>query len=272
MTAHNGSIRSHRARPLAAVIMAAGAARRLGAWGERHPKCLLSFDGRTLLARHLEYLALVGVTNVTVITGFLAEQVEAAGPCASTLPLRFIRNEHQTTGNLLSMRLGLLTHTSPDHDLLMMDADVLYEPSLLGLLASANETCMLVDPTSDSTGEEMMVGMRDGRAHRIGRGADPTWPTHGEAVGFTRLAADDVPRILAAATELIAAGQQHAECESALDLFLRQRPAAVRSVAGLAWLEIDFPSDVEQANCDVLPLVRAREALFRRSCPSTPVR
>jgi choline kinase len=72
-----------------------------------------------------------------------------------------------------------------------------------------------------------------------------------------------VAHVLYAADGLIAAGEQHAECEAALNLFLRRRPAIVRPVDGLAWLEIDFPADVERATREVLPLVRAREAMFR---------
>ena len=45
-----------------AIILAAGRGSRLaGDNPEGLPKCLLSFDGRSLLARHLENLAAIGV-------------------------------------------------------------------------------------------------------------------------------------------------------------------------------------------------------------------
>lgn len=244
--------------------MAAGAARRLGAWGERNPKCLLEFDGRTLLARHLEHLQQVGVRRVTVITGFLAERVEQAGRGYAGPPIDFLRNERLEDGNLISMRLGLTARADTSHDLLLMDADVLYEPALLRGLIESDETCLLLDPSSASTGEEMIVGVRAGRARTIRRGSPgSSWDLQGEAVGFTRVVAEDVGRLMAAADALIDAGQSHLECESALDLFLQARPAAFSSVAGLAWLEIDFPADVERAEREVLPQLRVREAAGR---------
>ena len=61
-----------------ALILAAGVGRRLyGAQGPG-PKALLRFGGRSLLARHVAALRGAGVEDIGVVTGFEAEQIEAA--------------------------------------------------------------------------------------------------------------------------------------------------------------------------------------------------
>jgi NDP-sugar pyrophosphorylase family protein len=60
-----------------AVVMAAGAGRRLRPLTARWPKPVLPIDGRPVIATLLRELAAAGCARVTVVTGHLAEQVEA---------------------------------------------------------------------------------------------------------------------------------------------------------------------------------------------------
>src|ERR1700750_359859 len=61
-----------------AIILAAGRGQRLKqAEGEQMPKCLLSFDGMSLMERHLRMLKNAGVEEVVLAVGFRHEQIEA---------------------------------------------------------------------------------------------------------------------------------------------------------------------------------------------------
>lgn len=57
--------------------MAAGEGRRLRPLTERWPKPVLPIDGRPVIATLLRELAAAGIERVVVVTGHLAEQVEA---------------------------------------------------------------------------------------------------------------------------------------------------------------------------------------------------
>jgi dTDP-glucose pyrophosphorylase len=63
--------------PLHAVVMAAGEGRRMRPLTERWPKPILPIDGRPVIATLLRDLAGAGIREATVVTGHLAEQVEA---------------------------------------------------------------------------------------------------------------------------------------------------------------------------------------------------
>ncbi|MCC6201774.1 MAG: NTP transferase domain-containing protein, partial [Gammaproteobacteria bacterium] len=53
-----------------ALILAAGIGQRLSGSGHDGPKSLLRFGDRTLLQRHLDALAALGITQVTLCVGF----------------------------------------------------------------------------------------------------------------------------------------------------------------------------------------------------------
>ena len=59
------------------ILLAAGVGRRLDQ-DEPAPKVLLDFAGETLIARHLNLLADAGAIGVTIVTGFMADRLEAA--------------------------------------------------------------------------------------------------------------------------------------------------------------------------------------------------
>jgi NDP-sugar pyrophosphorylase family protein len=76
-----------------AVVMAAGEGRRLRPLSERWPKPILPIDGRPIISVLLRDLAAAGFGRVWMVTGHLAEQVEAlVGDGAGfDLELRFVR-------------------------------------------------------------------------------------------------------------------------------------------------------------------------------------
>ncbi|HZB41812.1 MAG TPA: nucleotidyltransferase family protein [Ilumatobacter sp.] len=61
-----------------AVILAAGRGTRLGTLTAHRPKPLIEVGGRALLLRIIDGLVDAGLSDVTVITGYLAEMVESA--------------------------------------------------------------------------------------------------------------------------------------------------------------------------------------------------
>ena len=61
-----------------AIILSAGQGSRLGHLTDDRPKCLIEFNGRTLLDRQLDALAANGVDEAVVVTGFRDDQIEAA--------------------------------------------------------------------------------------------------------------------------------------------------------------------------------------------------
>ena len=63
-------------RPVRAVIVAGGLGTRMGELSRTLPKPLLPFGGRPLLAHQVELVARAGLSEVTLLTGHLSEEIE----------------------------------------------------------------------------------------------------------------------------------------------------------------------------------------------------
>lgn len=249
-----------------ALLLAAGRGRRLGAMGNDIPKCLIRLDGRTLLSRHLAIFRALGVERALLVLGYRADDVRAElatlrPQLPADFPVQAVFNEQFQRGNILSLATGLAHLPPAGADVIVMDADVLYPKALFARLAdSAHPSCVLLDRTSSQTGEEMMVGVRDGRVARIARPLDaPQFDVVGETVGFLKVAAADVAALREAVAEVVAEGGLDNEYETAYERFVLRRVVGWEAVDDLPWTEIDFPEDVTRAEQEVLPRVREKD-------------
>lgn len=234
-----------------AVILAAGVGRRLAPLTEEIPKCLVEIGGESLLTRMLAALSDVAVSEVVLVVGHLQEAIrEQMGIRQSGLPLRYIENPHYKRGSLLSLWCAREEMDSP---LLLMDADVFFAPSMLQRLVRGRaESCLLLDETFTETGEEMKAYAMGRRVVAIGRTApELPWDLVGEGVGFFKCAAPHARILRGIVEQLISDGKADEEYEAALDRLVREVPVEWRSVAGLPWLEIDFPEDVRRARAEI---------------------
>jgi choline kinase len=214
------------------LVLAAGVGRRLG---DGRPKALLEIGGRTLLDRHVENLRALDI-HVVVVTGFHAELF-------SHLPT--VHNPEFRRGSLLSLRAGLdVVH----QDTLIMDADVLYDPSILADVA-ALERGFALDPRTDPGDEEMMLGVKSGQVRAIRRGRLEGFDLVGEGVGFFKIDAAHLPQLRRAVND----SDPEGDYERALDRFLGEHGAGYALVGSRPWVEIDFPEDVERAEREILP-------------------
>lgn len=222
-----------------AVLLAAGVGRRLG---RDRPKCLLEVGGLTLLERHLDNLEALGAT-VRVVTGF---QQAALTPFLRDVQRVF--NPDYRRGSLLSLRRGLDGVTQ---DALIMDADVLYDPSILTDVA-ALERGFAIDPRTDPGEEEMMIGVKDGVVRAIRRGRLADFDLVGEGVGFFKIDAASLPALRAC----IDRADPEGDYEKALDEFVGEHGAQYVLVGGRPWTEIDFPEDLRRAQSEILPRLK----------------
>jgi choline kinase len=220
-----------------AVLLAAGVGRRLGF---DRPKAMLEIGGRTLLDRHVENVRAAGV-RLLVVTGWHEEMVRTALPRDA----RVVHNPEYRRGSLLSLVAALEV---VDDDAVVMDADVLYDETILSDVMGL-ERGFAIDPRTNPGDEEMMIGVKDGRVRAIRRGKLPGFDLVGEGVGFFKIDAPSLPAL----REACAASDPESDYEKALDRFVGEHGAAYVLVGGRPWTEIDFPADVERARAEILP-------------------
>jgi choline kinase len=238
-----------------AVILAAGVGRRLHTLTQHHPKCLIPIGEKPLLVRYLNELEAVGVSKVTIIVGYKHELIrDAVASWSGSIPVSFLVNEDYKRGSIVSLWVA---REVLDDDTVVMDADVLFHPSILQrLVKSSHSNALLMDETvvqDPESREECMVVVQHGRVIALSKQMPDTYDDAGEGVGFLKLSRHDAPSLLKSVEQRIIQGQLDIEYEDALQDFFGTTAVGVEKIGGLPWIEIDFPEDVARAQNDVLP-------------------
>jgi molybdopterin-guanine dinucleotide biosynthesis protein A len=160
-----------------AIVMAAGEGRRLRPITERWPKPVLPVDGRPVVVTLLHELADAGVKVATVVTGHLAEQVEAlVADCEPRLELRFaFQPEPLGSADVVHRAL----EAGARAPVLVTAADTVYGPGDVGRFAQA------------AFGEDAAGAI----AWRPGSGSRSLRLDNGRITGFA--AADETPHAAA---------------------------------------------------------------------------
>ena len=243
-----------------AIILAAGRGMRLKQAEHEHtPKCLLRFGGASLLERHLRLLRAVGVDEIVLALGFRHDLVEAELERLDWLPRpRILLNPDFELGSVLTVHTAAAALTGGG-DVLLMDADVLYDDRIARALAAGHGAAnrILIDREFEAGDEPVKVCVRQGRPIELRKqlAADLQFDTIGESVGFFRFDGGAARRLAELAAEYVEGGRAGLPHEEAVRDLIREgsQTFEVTDVTGAPWIEIDFPVDVVRAIDEVLP-------------------
>jgi choline kinase len=246
-----------------AIILAAGRGVRLKqAADEEVPKCLLRFDGITLLERHLRLLKAVGVDEVVLALGWRHELVAAELDRLEWRPRpQIVLNPRYELGSVLTVHTVAEALTRGG-DVLLMDADVLYHDRIMAALVAGQKPVnrVLVDRDFEAGDEPVKVCVRAGVPIELRKqlAAGLEYDTIGESVGFFRFDTAGARRLAAIVSDYVGSDRAHLPHEEAVRDLLRERSQVVEvaDVTGSPWIEIDFPNDVLRAAQEVLPQLK----------------
>jgi choline kinase len=234
-----------------AIILAAGVGRRLGPQNAASPKVMLSFDGASLLARHFRILRQVGVTEVTIVVGYAADQIRSALPGLSDgMLVHLIENPAFREGSVVSL-WAARTVLRSGLPIILMDGDVLYDHRLMSrLVASRRPDSLLLDREIEPGDEPVKLCVRDGNIVDFRKQPTEMHDFHGESVGFFRFTPQTAAELADHVDAYVTSGRRGMEYEEPIrDMILQSAPDrfGFEDITGLPWTEIDFPEDVVKA-------------------------
>jgi len=251
-----------------AIILAAGRGNRLSEFNpDGRPKCLLEFGGKSLLARQLDIMSGLGISQVTLVIGYEADQViDHVGTLASRPEVAFVYNPAYTQGSVLSL-LAARDVLNGNEPVLILDADVLFHPQIMQcLIASKHPNCYLIDRDFAAGDEPVKIAIHRGQMveFRKALASGLQYDSLGESVGFFKFDGNCAQEIAKTCAGYKTEGLLDAPHEEALRDVLLADPSnfACEDVTGLPWLEVDFPEDVERAIKQILPAIRKDIADF----------
>lgn len=141
--------------------MAAGEGRRLRPLTERYAKPVLPIDGRPVVVTLLHELRAAGIERVTVVTGYLAEQVERLLD-EFPLDVRFVR-QPEPLGSADAVRRGLVGLPA-----LVVAADTVFTPGDVARFAAVRGHAIAArrDPPPNPP-HRSALGVEEGRVTRV---------------------------------------------------------------------------------------------------------
>jgi L-glutamine-phosphate cytidylyltransferase len=182
-----------------AVILAAGAGTRLRPLTDNRPKCLIEMEGVSLLDRQRAVLTSAGISEIFVVTGFLANQIASKG-------YRTFHNPDYSTTNMVESLFRARLCLSGDRDLLIAYGDIVYEPRVLdALLRCSAPVCVAVDKAWRPFWEVRMAQPlqdletlkldRHGRIIELGKRPKSYDDIEGQYIGLIKVRADHVKKL-----------------------------------------------------------------------------
>ncbi|MEP7315979.1 MAG: phosphocholine cytidylyltransferase family protein [Sphingomicrobium sp.] len=235
-----------------AIILSAGQGSRLGHLTDDRPKCLIEFDGRSLLDRQLDTLDTHGIDDVVVVTGFRDDQIEKAlerrraageGPSVRTAFNPF----YKVADNLGS--LFLVKHELTG-DCLVWNGDTLVSKQLMAKVVANKRAgiCVTVDRKESYDDDDMKVirDEADGRLRAIGKRIPKG--VNAESIGLLAFCDGGAERF----ADAIDRAMRTAEGTTIWYLRVIHHLAQdgdvwTFDIKGEEWGEVDFPEDVAGA-------------------------
>lgn len=213
------------------------------------PKCLLQIgNGSTIIETQLDTLKNVGITKVSIITGYLTEQVEAKIKNTEGIEIDIIYNPfYEEYNNLYSLWMAKYRM---DEEIITINGDDLFSEELLTLLINREEDIvMAVSKKDEYDDDDMKVIIGDNHVKRIGKGI-PIKEANGESVGIIKYSKKG-SSILKNKLEQMVKSQRYKESfylEALQNLIEENIYINYQEVMLNMWQEMDFHADYELIN------------------------
>jgi len=237
-----------------AVILAAGQGTRIRSVHGERPKCLIEVDNTTILDHQLEALSKAGINNVAIVVGYEKEQiinhVRSRKP-SSLQRIHFIENPaFAITNNVYSLWLAL--EWVRGDSFIVLNADVIFDADVLNIAVQASAPIsMIVDPSwRDETMKVIIYG------DRIIEMSKQISREHfsGTYIGITIFSKVIQARLFDQMRMLIFSGRVNEFFNVAVQNLVDEGVhVGYTSTDGMAWAEIDDPTDLSFAQQNIFP-------------------
>jgi choline kinase len=244
-----------------AVILAAGQGTRIRSVHGEHPKCLIEVDNTTILDHQLDSLSLAGIRDVAIVVGYEKEQIinHVMNRKGRNLQrIHFIENPaFAITNNIYSLWLAL--EWLRGDSFIVLNADVIFDAEILDIaVRSKSPISMIVDPLwRDETMKVIIHG------NRVMQMSKKILREHfsGTYIGITVFSKTIQPRFFDKMSSLISAGRVNDFFNVAVQELVDEGVhVGYTSTDGLAWAEIDDPTDLSFAQQNVFPQLATAQA------------
>ena len=234
-----------------AILLSAGRGSRLLPLTAERPKCLIEFNGRSLIGWQIEMLARRGVRRIEVVTGFETDMVEAHLAGISDPRVEIVTHFnpfYQVADNLGSC--WIVRDRMEAGDFLILNGDTLVSEEIVGRVLQGSDwpIAVTVDVKDEYDSDDMKVERAGERLVRIGKTLTAE-QANAESIGFLAFRGEGASLFREAVRRAMRTpeGVNHWYLK-VIDTLAESGKVGTVSIAGSDWAEVDFLTDIEQAN------------------------
>ena len=184
-----------------AIILAAGQGMRLRPYTDDRPKCMVELGGKPLIQHQLDVLTQCGVEDISIASGYRADQLERFGrPC--------FHNPHYDVTNMVESLMCARELLDGRDDVLILYADIAYEARVLEALMACDAPfstainldwyelwrLRMDDPLSDA---ETLILDDDDHIVELGKKPKSLEEVQGQYMGLIQVKKELCPTLLA---------------------------------------------------------------------------
>jgi choline kinase len=241
-----GEVHNRLNPPRKAVILAAGAGRRLRPLTTRAPKSLLEVGGKTILDHQIESLIAAGVKELVLVVGYCKEAILShLAKKKYPIKITYLHNdEYASTGPILGGLQVAREHLR--EPVIFSHCDVLFGPNAINrLLSSTHDSVQLYRKGRADAEAGKIVVDEQGRVRELGKHI-PIRRASGEYLQLAKFGTQFCDRLLGVLRERAKSGRDGYTIEAFNDT-LQSGDAVVGIPFEGAVIEIDTPEDYERA-------------------------
>ena len=230
-----------------AILISAGKGTRLYPLTKDMPKCLMTVgNGKTVIEQQLLTLRRVGITDVVVILGYMAEKVEnVVNKYKDDLSIRVVYNPfYDVSNNLISLWMAKYFM---DVDFISINGDNIFHPDVIRkLLKTKGKIVMTIDRKEKYDIDDMKVVIKDNRVYRVGKDI-PLIEANGESVGIIKYFKSGRSVIANKLEAMVRKPENHGKfyLQALQEIMNEEKGIEFCEIEEKEWAEIDFHMDLE---------------------------
>ncbi len=218
-----------------AIILAAGIGSRLGNPKPKPLTCLS--NGERIMGRQVNALKqIMSVDDILAVIGFKKDLIMEEFD-----ELTYVFNNVYDRTNTSKSLLKALRKVK-NHDVIWLNGDVVFDPSVLSRIVASKTSCMAVNTASVGEEEVKYTVADDGSIREVSKIVEHAL---GESVGINKVVAEDIPLFI----EMLDRCDDNDYFERGIELAIEQGLKIYPvDVSDVLCIEVDFTEDLEKAN------------------------
>jgi len=243
-----------------AILLAAGASRRLMPLTEKIPKCLIKIGNKSIIEYQLDAIEHAGIEEAVIIVGYLKKMIiDLIGSAYKNIHrITYIENpDYSKTNTIYSLFLAKKEFIN--EDFIYFNADVLFHRDIVRLLVDHTmDNVLAVD--YKKCGEEE-VKFATGPHNRIVKLSKtiPQDEAEGEFIGVAKFGSRITHSFIDALEYYSTRGERNLFFEKAVENIIDKDWFSPLDISYIPNIEIDFPEDLEKAKKEIYPAIIAYE-------------